>query len=306
MANGTTVAPRVGFVGMGNMGRPMAAQLAQAGFALVVTDARPDVAAKAAADIGAVASDAVALARSADIIVTMLPNSKVVGSVLDAMRDALRPGTLVVEMSSGQPSATRAIAEGLAPGGIEMIDAPVSGGVSRATTGDLAIMVGGREPSVARAMPLLEAMGSSVTYTGPLGSAHAMKALNNLVSAGGFVIAIEALLAGTAFGLDPELMVDVLNASTGMNNSTQRKLKQFVLSRRFDSGFRLDLLAKDIGIALDVARETGTPTPFSALCRELTAAAQAIAGADADHTELARVSERLAGRELTAKTASPA
>ena len=125
-----------------------------------------------------------------------------------------------------------------------------------------------------------------------------MKALNNLVSAGGFLISIEALLIGQRFGLDPALMVDVLNASTGMTNSSQKKFKQYVLSRKFDSGFSLDLLVKDLSIAMGVGRETATPTPFAALCRDLTAGAQALLGPGQDHTALAKLSEALAGTEL--------
>jgi 3-hydroxyisobutyrate dehydrogenase len=125
-----------------------------------------------------------------------------------------------------------------------------------------------------------------------------MKALNNLVSAGGFLIAVEALLMGQRFGLDAGLMVDVLNASTGMNNSTQKKMRQFVLSRRFDAGFGLDLMVKDLSIALEVGRETATPTPFAALCRELWAGAAAALGPGQDHTAMAQLSERLAGEIL--------
>jgi 3-hydroxyisobutyrate dehydrogenase len=132
-----------------------------------------------------------------------------------------------------------------------------------------------------------------------------MRALNNLASARAFLIVIEALLIGSRFGLDPALMVDVLNASTGMSNSSQKKFRQFVLSRRFDSGFSLDLMVKDIGVALGAARETGTAAPFAALCRELSAAAQAMPGPGADHTELAKLSERLAGRELAEPEATP-
>ena len=125
-----------------------------------------------------------------------------------------------------------------------------------------------------------------------------MKALNNLVSAGGFLIGIEALLIGSRFGLDPAVMVDVLNASTGMTNSSQRKFRQYVLSRSFDAGFGLDLMVKDLSIALEVGRDTATPTPFAALCREMWAAAAAMLGPGQDHTAMARLSERLAGQEL--------
>jgi len=201
-------------------------------------------------------------------------------------------------MTSGQPGRTREIAATLAERGVTMVDCPVSGGVPRARTGELAIMAGGEAAALDRAEPVLRAMGTSIHRCGPIGAGQAMKALNNLVSAGGFLIGIEALLIGQRFGLDAALMVDVLNASTGMNNSTQKKFKQFVLSRRFDSGFSLDLMVKDLSIALEVARETQTPTPFSALCRELSAACQALLGPGQDHTALAQLSEKLAGESL--------
>ncbi len=291
----------IGFVGIGNMGWPMAHRLHDAGYALLVSDHRRAVAENFAQQVGGVAPDTLdKLAAGSDVIVTMLPTSAAVGSALDGLLVALRPGTVVVDMTSGAPGATRALAERVAQAGGTLIDAPVSGGVARARTGELAIMVGGDDATMERVRPLLQAMGTSLLRTGGVGSAHAMKALNNLVSAGGFLIGIEALLIGQRFGLDPALMVDVLNASTGMNNSTQKKFRQFVLSRSFDSGFGLDLMLKDVGIALEVARESGTPAPFGALCRELSAACAAMLGPGADHTELAKLSERLAGVELAA------
>ncbi len=294
------MAETVGFVGIGNMGWPMASRLHDAGYTLLVSDHRRAVAESFVQQVGGAAPDTPGqLAAGSDVIVTMLPTSAAVGSALDELLAALRPGTVVVDMTSGAPGATRALAEQVAQAGGMLIDAPVSGGVTRARTGELAIMVGGDDATVERARPLLQAMGTSILRTGAVGSAHAMKALNNLVSAGGFLIGIEALLIGQRLGLDPALMVDVLNASTGMNNSTQKKFRQFVLSRSFDSGFGLDLMLKDVGIALEVARETGTPAPFSALCRELSAACAAMLGPGADHTELAKLSERLAGVELT-------
>ena len=179
-----------------------------------------------------------------------------------------------------------------------LIDAPVSGGVPRAKTGQLAIMAGAMPRSIERAMPVLSAMGTRCCAPAAVGSGQAMKALNNLVSAGGFLIGIEALLIGQRFGLDPAVMTDVLNAATGMNNSTQKKFKQFVLSRKFDAGFTMGLLAKDLSIALQVGRETATPAPLSALCKEMVRLAQAMFGPGADHTEMAKVAERLADTEL--------
>jgi 3-hydroxyisobutyrate dehydrogenase len=201
-------------------------------------------------------------------------------------------------MTSGQPGKTREIAASLAQRGVAMVDCPVSGGVPRARTGELAIMAGGTEADLDRAEPVLRAMGTSIHRCGPIGAGQAMKALNNLVSAGGFLIGIEALLIGQKFGLEPGLMVDVLNASTGMNNSTQKKFRQFVLSRRFDSGFALELMVKDLTIALDVGKEAGVPTPLAALTRELWAAAAAHLGPGEDHTAMAKLAERLAGQVL--------
>jgi len=298
--------PSVGFVGVGNMGWPMAACLVRAGLTVHVNDSRREAANNFVQQIGGSAPDSLRqLAAASDVVVTMLPTSVIVSQVLSSGDDNLlagmRPGTIVIEMSSGVPSVTQELAERVHELGGHMIDAPVSGGVPRARTGQLAIMVGGDAATIDRAMPVLSAMGSSVLRTGAIGSGQAMKALNNLVSAGGFLIGIEALLIGKRFGLDPAVMVDVLNAATGMNNSTQKKFKQFVLSGSFDAGFTLGLLAKDLSIAMQVGRETATPAPLSALCKELVVAAQTMFGAGADHTEMARLCETLAGDELRSR-----
>jgi 3-hydroxyisobutyrate dehydrogenase len=290
---------RVAFIGIGRMGWPMAARLVEAGFAVSAHDAAPGRAADFAAKHRATAAaSAAACVQGAGAVVTILPSSREVAEVVAAIRPSLAPGAVVVEMSSGEPSVTRALAAELAKHGIAMVDAPVSGGVARAESGTLAIMTGGDATPLERVEPLLRAMGGSITRCGEIGAGQAMKALNNLVSAAGFLASVEALLIGARFGLDPEVMVDVLNASTGMNNSTQRKLKQFVLSRRFNSGFGLDLMVKDLSIALQIGRETATPAPFSAGCRELWAAAASALGPGQDHTAAARFSEMLAASEL--------
>ncbi len=291
-----------GFIGVGSMGEPMATRLTDAGFPLMVLDADRARAAAIAKTLGVVAAkNGTEIARASDIIITMLPTSDIVAAVLggpEGVLAGLRPGSLVIEMSSGVPTVTRNLATLVEAKGGSLIDAPVSGGVPRARTGDLAIMAGGAEGDIARAEPLLRAMGSSIMRTGGVGTAHAMKALNNLVSAGGFLIGIEALLVAQRFGLDPSVAVDVLNASSGMNNSTQKKFKQFVLSRRFNAGFGLDLMVKDLSIALSLAQETGTPTPFAALCREMWSGARGLLGPGQDHTAVARLCETLAGSEL--------
>lgn len=290
---------RIAFAGIGNMGWPMAANLVKGGFDVTVCDAAPGRAESFAREVGgrAAASPAEA-AQGADAVVTIVPTSAQVAQVVDAAMPALRPGMLFIDMTSGQPGKTREVAAELGALGVTMVDCPVSGGVPRAKSGQLAIMAGGEAAALDRAEPVLKAMGTSIHRCGGIGAGQAMKALNNLVSAGGFLIGVEALLVGQRFGLDANTMVDVLNESSGMNNSTRLKFKQHVLSRRFESGFSLDLMVKDIGIALEVARETATPAPYAALCREIWAAAQAMLEPGQDHTGMAKLSERLANEVL--------
>ncbi len=298
-AAGSTL-PTVGFIGIGAMGAPMAACLVKAGYDVAVNDAR---AAQAEAFVAAHGGRAAAAPRDLgdrDVVITIVPNSAVVTDILfgaGGLAAAMRPGALLIDMTSGLPDVTVDLARRIGGQGVRMFDAPVSGGVTRAATGDLAIMAGGDDALVDEAMPVLSAMGR-VTRTGPVGSGHAMKALNNLVSAGGYLIGIEALLIGSKFGIDPDTMVDILNASTGMNNSTQKKFRQFVLSREFNSGFALHMMVKDLSIAMEVARKAGVNAPFAALCREMWSSAGALLGPDADHTAFARLSETLAGHEI--------
>ncbi len=290
---------KVGFIGIGNMGWPMAANLVKAGFDVSVCDARPGHAAKFAAEVGGkAAASTVEAATGMDAVITIVPTSKQVGEVAAQIVPVLAKGAMVIDMTSGQPGKTREIAAELEARGVAMIDAPVSGGVPRAKTGELAIMVGGADADLDRADAVLKAMGTSIHRCGGIGAGQAMKALNNLVSAGGFLMGIEALLIGQRFGLDTAKMVDVLNASSGMTNSSQKKFKQYVLNRSFEDGFGLELMVKDLGIALEVGRDTSTPTPFSALCREMWASALNALGPGHNHTAVTLLSEKLAGDVL--------
>ncbi len=299
----------VGFVGIGNMGRPMAACLARAGFHLCLFDIRREAVEGFIAEHGRAhegAASLAELARRSDIVITMLPDGEIVRRVVlgdparstDCLLAGLDPGKVLIDMSSSSPAGTAALGERLDQHGIHLLDAPVSGGLKKAATGELAIMVGGDAETIEICEPVLAAMGERIFCTGKLGSGQAMKALNNLVSAAGFIAGIEALLIGQRFGLDSALMVDILNASTGRNNSTEKKFAPFVLSRRFDSGFTIALMVKDITTAIELAGETATPAPFSALCRELWADAEKLVGGDADHTAVARWFETEAKTEI--------
>lgn len=281
----------VGFVGLGNMGGPMAARLAAAGYALWLVDARPEVAAALARDTGAQALASTAqLGPGIDTVILMLPDGHAVRRVLldEGLAQRLSPGTIVIDMGSSDPIGTIDLAGRLADWAIEMIDAPVSGGVPRARAGELTIMAGGEPAVVERCRPLLACMGSRIFATGKLGSGQAMKSLNNFVSAVGLVAVVEAVSVAQRFGLDPVIVADVLNGSTGKNNTTEHKLHQFILSRSFASGFSLDLMVKDLGIAASLARETGAQPVLAHWCLSFWQAAQNGLGRGHDHTEIAR------------------
>ena len=280
-------------IGLGNMGRPMAANLRKAGYAVQGFDAAEASRARFSQDGGESAGSAARAVEGAEAVITLLPDGKVVRSVAEAIRPSLKPGAVFVDMSSSDPIGTRELGEEMIAAGFGFVDAPVSGGVKRAVAGTLSIMAGGAPATIDRVEPILAAMGSTIFRTGALGSGHAMKALNNYVSAAGLIAAVEALQIGRGFGLDPELMTDVLNASTGKNNATENKLKAFVISQRFDSGFLLSLMAKDVRIADTLAEAVGVPTPFADLCAQILDEGAKSLGPDADHTAIGRHLERL-------------
>ena len=280
---------RIGFIGLGMMGTPMAHLLHAAGHELVVQDARPEAArafadAHAGARIAGGASDF----AGCEVLITMLPNSDIVDAVLAPLAAQLPRGAVVVEMSSADPNRTRALAERLAEAGITLIDAPVSGGVKKAVAGTLAIMVGGDVPAFDRVRPVLETLGKAITHVGPVGAGHALKALNNYVSAAALIATAEAIHVGEAFGIDPATIVDVIQASTGRNNTTENKAHQFMLNGAFNSGFSLALQAKDVGIAASLGRALGLPMSLAQDVYAMTAEASESLGAGADHTELYR------------------
>jgi 3-hydroxyisobutyrate dehydrogenase len=287
-----SVSWRVLFIGLGMMGSPMARRLDGEDVELTLFDVDPDRVTELAAELNAIATpDPVGAAARADVVALMLPNSGVVERVLldSGVLAAMPAGSVLLDMSSSRPASTVELARKATEHGVSYVDAPVSGGRSRAVTGELSIMAGGLADVIMRVRPLLARMGTSITHTGTVGSGHAMKALNNLLSAIGLLGAAEVITAGAKFGLDPALMVNVLNQSTGRNHATEVKFERFVLSGKFNSGFALDLMVKDLCTALELAEDSGMSTPLSEHAVGLVVeAARQIDDPTADHTELAR------------------
>lgn len=286
----TTTPMRIGFIGIGKMGAPMALRLAGAGHDVAVFDTSQEAVAGLAGTEGITAAptleDAV---LGAGMVVTMLPNGAIVRAVVEACMDAMEDGAVLVDMSTSYPLETTALREVL-PDRIALVDAPVSGGVWRAEIGTLTLITGGADADVAKVEDALSAMGT-VTRTGGLGSGHAMKLLNNYLSASGLAAASEAVLIGKKFGLDPDVMADVFNGSTGMNNATKVKLKQHINNEAFATGFTMGLMSKDLTLARKLSEDMGVDAEGLAAMQELYAKAVEELGEGSDHSEVIRVLE---------------
>jgi 3-hydroxyisobutyrate dehydrogenase len=278
----------VAFIGVGAMGAPMAGCIARAGHSLTVYDRSHERTTDVAAAHRCAAATGIDDLSLADFVVTMLPTGQLVRDLYlrEGLAQILRRGTVAIDMSSSNPTGTRELGATLAACGISLLDAPVSGGVRRALQGTLTIMIGGDdERAIERSRPLLQTMGDRLFDTGGLGSGHAMKSLNNFVAAAGFAACAEALLAGQRFGLDPRRMVEILNVSTGRNFHTDLVLLEHVVGGKFASGFQLGLLAKDVAIAAELARDVGLDAPLVQLVSQRFNAARDALGYARDHTE---------------------
>ena len=282
---------RIGFIGIGTMGWPMAANLVKAGFAVTVFDLSTARSEDFCRQHAATATASLADIARQNVIVTMLPTGKIVHDVLtkgqngEFLRHA-QSGTLVIDMSSSEPMGTRELARLLAEKGVILLDAPVSGAEPRAKAGTLTIMIGGDDKAaVEKARPVLNAMGNRLFDTGGSGSGHACKALNNLLGATAFAATSEAVMIGERFGLDPHTLVDILNVSTGKSFISEVVMKDHVLDHKFATGFKLGLMAKDVQIAADLAAAVGMEAPVTTLVNQRWADALRKLGFDADNTE---------------------
>ena len=279
---------KVAFIGIGTMGKPMAANLVKAGHEVSVSDADAARAAQVAGEIGAQALQQLSDAGAAEVIITMLPDARAVRDVAlgsGGIATTAKRGAILVDMSSSQPMITRETGAALAAKGIILIDAPVSGGVQRAIQGSLTIMIGGDEPSaIQKVKPVLASMGNTFFEVGKLGSGHAAKALNNVVGASNYAVLAEALIVAARYGIDQKMLVDIVNASTGQSFVSTVVMKQFVIPKTYNTGFKVGLISKDATIAAELSTQLGCDTPFIQLADERWVAARDALGESEDHS----------------------
>jgi 3-hydroxyisobutyrate dehydrogenase-like beta-hydroxyacid dehydrogenase len=294
---------RIGFIGLGTMGAPMAGHLAAAGYPLAVYDldgAAAERLVSAYPDV-AVGTDAGAVGRDADFVITMLPDGNQVQRVAleaNGLTGTMAAGSLLVDCSSSQPWLTRQTAAALADRGIGMIDAPVSGAQWGARAADLVFMVGGTAADVERIRPVLLRLGRAIFHLGPLASGHIMKCVNNTITAMTLLATAEGLVLGTRSGLDPAAMNAVLNESTGGSWLTRNHVEQRIVSRTFDDPFKLELMLKDIRTATELARSLDLALPYAALAESMYQAAHVRAGPGKSLSEVVRLVEELNGVEI--------
>jgi len=300
-----STSPRVGFVGLGRMGHHMARHIAEAKLPLSVFDIRPDVVEEFCSAMQAKPARSMADLGESNVVITMLPTSKEVRAVLvgesgqGGLAGALAPGSLVIDCSSSDPVETRALGKLLAECSIAMVDAPVAGGVVFAKDGTLDILLGGSDDARAQARPVLKCFAGRFFECGTLGAGHAMKVLNNFINAQALITYAEALSTGLKFGLDLDVMMNsMVAATTGRNHPLEKKVAIQVLSREFASGMALSLIAKDVGLARNLATGMGMEAPILNSCLDLWKRAADEIGPLVDQTEVVRLWERDAGVEL--------
>jgi 2-hydroxy-3-oxopropionate reductase len=294
------MAEKVGFIGLGIMGGPMAQNLMEAGYELVLYNRTPEKAEEIAGDGSTVAESPKEVAESCDLIVLMLPDSPQVEEVVegeDGVLEGLEEGALIVDMSTISPVVTRELAEKIEERGASMLDAPVSGGEPGAQQGTLAIMAGGSEEDFERAKPLLEVMGDAITHVGPTGAGQTAKAANQIVVAVTLEGISEALVLASKAGVAPEKILEAISGGLAGSNVMEAKKENF-LEHDFEPGFRIDLHHKDLGIALAAGREYGVSLPVTAIVDQMLEALKTKGRGDRDHSAILTLIEDEAQHEI--------
>jgi 2-hydroxy-3-oxopropionate reductase len=288
----------VGFIGLGIMGGPMAANLVKAGFDVIGYNRNPEPTQRLVEQGGRGADSLAEAVRDADVVVTMLPDSSDVEAVAlgeDGIYAHAKPGTLHLDMSSIRPDVATQVAEAGKERGIRVLDAPVSGGEQGAIDATLSIMAGGDPTDFADARPVLEAVGGTVVHVGPVGAGQTVKAANQLIVAGTIELVAEAIVFLEAYGVDMEAAIKVLAGGLAGNAILERKAPG-MLARDFTPGFRIELHHKDMGIVTSAAREAGVVVPLGAVVAQLIASLKAQGDGGLDHSALLKLVEQLSGR----------
>ena len=291
---------KVGFIGLGIMGKPMSKNLVKAGYSLIVNDVNKAAVAELVALGAESAENAKEVALRSDVVITMLPNSPHVKQVAlgtNGIIEGARAGLVVIDMSSIAPLVSREVSAKLAEEGVEMLDAPVSGGEPKAIDGTLSVMVGGKKEVFDKYYDLMKAMAASVVLTGDIGAGNVTKLANQIIVALNIAAMSEALVLATKAGVEPELVYKAIRG--GLAGSTVLDAKApLVMDRKFNPGFRINLHIKDLANALDTAHEVGAPLPLTASVMEILQSLKVDGMGDLDHGAIARYYEKLAKAEV--------
>ena len=296
---------KIGFIGIGAMGKPMAANLLKAGHELYVFDVVAAAVAEMAAQGAKECRSPKELAQAVDVVITMLPNSKIVETTLIGENGLLaggRPGQVIVDMSSVAAGSTRQMAKVAGEKGIGYVDAPVSGGVVGATAGTLTIMAGGEPEAFKVVEPVLQCMGKKIHHVGGVGAGDAMKVVNNLLLGANMAAVAEALVLGVKSGLDPQVMLKIIKGSSGNSYALEAKTANFILKNQFAAGFAVDLQYKDLELATETAKNLGMPLPMGNLAQQIFEMARAKGFGREDISAVVKIWEELAGVEVRGDT----
>jgi len=291
--------PRIGFIGIGKMGAPMARRLLAAGYSVTAHDLRTEAVGAIEPDRANAAGSPAGVASRADAIITMLPDGRAVEQVVygeDGLLEGMRRGQILLEMTSSSPAVTRRVAADLSAKGVRVLDAPVSGGVRGAIDGTLCIMAGGPAEILDACRPILEHLGRDIVHVGDApGDGDTAKTINNLLSATAIWSAIEAVVLGAKAGLAPDRLLAAVNRSTGRSYTTETKFDRYILPRDFTAGFTVGQYLKDLNICLGLADEISAPMLLGSAVRQAWLAAAREGMADLDHTALVTLMERWMG-----------
>ena len=298
---------KLGFIGLGNMGKGMALNLARAGYPLTVHDIRPEPVQELVQAGAKAAASPREVAENSEIVITMVTSSPHVEQIMfgpDGVLAGLKKGNIIIDMSTIDPIVTRKVAAAATEKGIDMIDAPVSGAPPKAADGTLSIMVGGKKEIFNQCQPILEVMGEKIIHVGEVGMGEVVKLANNLAAAIAGIGVFEGFLFGVKLGADPKVLYDVMSASSGNSWVLQTRvpypnvIPQSPANNDFAPGFTTDLMAKDLGLILSAAEATKIPLLAGSLTRQLVEAARAAGFGDRDWSVVAKIIQQLAGEEI--------